>query len=241
MIYTANQPLFFPHIYMLNRYANVTALVHMNDAQFTKFGHQSRVELLDKHGKEVLLVVPLKDRNFKRLNEVEVADVEKTIRKIQQTLQMLYGRYDAYKALEPSLTEALCFLSQMATQGPITLASWNGVLFRWLKRSLNLKLEEYDSPVIVPKRPENPSEWVAAMGAAINCKTYLGGKVAQEAYIREEDFSSRGMTFVAQNYKMKPYRRYAGAMSDRATVSVLDPLFIGGPDLVHELIDVAAF
>ena len=90
--YTANQPLLFPHIYMMNRFVSCKNLVIMEEAQFTKFGHQSRVELLDHHGNEVLLKVPLKDRSFKRLDEVRLHQPERLPKKFMATTKSLYGK-----------------------------------------------------------------------------------------------------------------------------------------------------
>lgn len=238
MIYTANQTLFFPHIYMLNRYANVEHYVSMNNAQFTKFGHQSRVELMDKHGQTQLLIVPLRNRSFALLNEVQVVDPMKVQKQILNTVQALYGSRDAYKALYPTFRD-------LVTSGPthegVTLSQMDNHLLKGLFSLLALKVQWHDSEVIVPERDEHPSVWVAQMGAAINCTEYLGGGTAALAYLREEDFKSRGMTFVSQNYKMAPYKRGKDQYNSRATVSCLDPLFIGGVSLLQDLINVPAF
>lgn len=237
MRYTANQNLLFPHIYMLNRYANVDHYVSMNTAQFTKFGHQSRVEILDRHGNEQLLIIPLKGRSYKPLNEVEVLNPTKVVRNFLTTLQTVYGRQEAYKALKPWLEETLHSAPQ---EDGTTLAEFNNHVLKAIFDLLDIRCEWHDVEVILPNRPEHPSEWVADMGIAINCTQYLGGGTAQNAYLREEDFAKRGTTFVAQDYKMKPYQR-GKDLQPRATVSCLDPLFYGGVELVKELIEVPAY
>lgn len=238
MIYTANQTLLFPHIYMLNRYANVQHYVSMNNAQFTKFGHQSRVELMDKHGHEQLVIIPLRNRSFALLNEVQLADAVRTKKGILNTVQALYGSRESYNALKQSFVDAIT--SAPSHEG-VTLAEFNNHLLKWLFDLVGIKVQWHDSEVIVPNRDEHPSVWVAQMGHAINCTTYIGGGTAQAAYLREEDFAERGMSFVAQNYKMTPYLRGKNQLQDRATVSCLDPLFVGGVSLVQDLINVPAY
>lgn len=231
--YTANQPQIFPAIYMMARYARVDAYVSMNNAQVTKSGHQYRVSMVDRNGKEVMIIISLKARTYKLINEVEVADIGKDVRGILLTLQSLYGKQENYRVLKEELTELLMSLETL--EKPITLAKINKEMFKWLVDKIGLDMEMYDSEIIVPERAEHPSEWVAQMGAAINCNIYLGGEVAQKAYLRESDFIERGMRFESQNYVMTPYKRGKYEFSD-ASVSCLDPLFYGGVELVRKLI-----
>ena len=132
----------------------------------------------------------------------------------------------------------------MVTSAPshegVTLSEFNNYFLRWLFELVKVRVQWHDSEVIVPNRSEHPSEWVAEMGYAINCTDYLGGGAAQAAYLRESDFSARGMRFHPQDYKMTPYKR-GKELQCRATVSCLDPLFIGGVSLVQDLINVPAY
>lgn len=239
MIYTANQPLFFPHIYMMNRYANVDHLVHMNEAQYTRSGHQARVELLDKTGNVVLLRINLKDRSFKSINEVELFNADETITTIIRTVQMLYGAQPAYRKLKDSFVGHLEDARLMFSSGTV-LSEFDEYLLRWVLDVSGVEVVQHVSDRLLKERPEHPSEWMSELGVAINCKRYLGGAVAINSYVRASDFDSRGLDVIAQNYKMSPYKR--GSMySDRATVSCLDPLFYGGPELLQELINVPAY
>ena len=101
MIYTANQPLLFPSIYMMNRYVHCEALVVMEEAQFTKFGHQSRVEICSGQGKHYL-TVPLKDRDFKPLNKVLVDNPQMVATKMMKTLQGVYGGCAGLRPTKPA-------------------------------------------------------------------------------------------------------------------------------------------
>ncbi len=90
-MYTANQPLLLGgQIYMWNRYFQAKNLVHMMEAQFTKFGHQSRIELLNGQGQKQMFIVPLEDRNFRPLNDVYLQHPDKVGELFVKTLDALY-------------------------------------------------------------------------------------------------------------------------------------------------------
>jgi hypothetical protein len=236
--YTANQPLCMGgQLYMWNRYWNVGHLVHMTEAQFTKGGHQSRVELVTPDGKKQWLILPLVDRHLRPIDQCMVHEAGRTLRKVTGTLDALYGRFEHYRSRRGSLRDYLAYVLRAG----VDLATLNVAVFQWLYRELRLSLEQHLSRELVPGRPEDPSEWVAAMGAAISCSLYVGGGTAQRAYLRDEHFSSRNMAFVAQDFRMRPYRRPNGDEWGDASVCVLDPLFVGGLDLVAELVSVPAW
>lgn len=90
-MYTANQPLLLGgQTYMWNRYFQAKNLVHMMEAQFTKFGHQSRIELLNGQGQKQMFIVPLEDRNFRPLNDVYLQHIDKVGETFVKTLDALY-------------------------------------------------------------------------------------------------------------------------------------------------------
>lgn len=236
MIYTANQPLIFPHIYMLNRYATVDSYVSMDEAQFTKFGHQSRVELLDKHGNEVKLIINLRDRAFKSIDELYLLNVDDTIRTTKNMLQVLYGKAPFYKSHIESLHYAFYQIQQRAKTIEYTLAEFNHHLLLWLFKELRMTLDVHHSKDLVPVRPEHPSEWVCSLGKALNATQYVGGLVAKNAYVQDEDFAQAGIAYISQDFKLEPYARGRNSVNSRATVSTLDALFYIGVQGVKELI-----
>lgn len=238
-IYTANQPLLLPSIYMMNRYFHSEVLVLMEEAQFTKFGHQSRVEIMTPNGKQYL-TVPLKDRSFKPINQVQLADGPRTVDTFKKTLQAAYGKYDAFKELRSSLFAALDYAADKGN-----LADFNYWLMIWLWEVLDMKTQIMKSRDVLPQRPEHPSEWVAELGKAVICNVYLGGGTAQTAYIREEDFDKRGIALRPQKYKLPSYLSVKKQpLGDGATdgwVSILDPLLVHGVAFAKELISQPAW
>jgi hypothetical protein len=226
--FTANQPLMLGgQIYMWNRYHQVSKVVHMPQAQFTKFGHQSRIQFCDKFGTPQWFIADLTDRNFKALDEIFLADPYRTLTKLSKTLLTAYG-----SLTDPSVRDGL-----LETFDQYKKYSLGG---------LNIAMTEYLFGVIFPgqdkgtiaknERPVSASEWVAEMGIAINCKTYLGGGTAQVAYLKESDFTSRGMSLTIQDYKMGPYPLARGNRQTNSSISIIDPLLRLGVDQTRYLI-----
>lgn len=241
--YTANQPLALGgQAYMWNRYLNVDVLVHMTTAQLSKFGHQSRIELTRQDGSPQMFIIPLRNKSFKPIGEVELVNPPHTLDGLFKTLQSLYSHSMNYMLVMESLHKHL--LPVVNREG-VTLGEFNRATHDAVKEMLcptNAPFKDVVDIEVLPKRPEHPSEWVAELGVAVNCTEYIGGGTAQSAYIREEDFSSRGMTFKAQNYHMKPYPRKYGTVTKprvdqtNSMISVLDMLMCIPWDEAHDLL-----
>lgn len=234
-MYTANQPLMLGgQIYMWARYFQAKNLVHMMEAQFTKFGHQSRIVLLTRHGAPQTFIVPLEDRNFRPLNDVYVKDYEHTVENFLKTMMYLYP---------PASVQDIDFLRglrEVFSKGArYSLARLNVMVTDYIWKYLFKDMEGYATHIstkVLPVRPQDPSEWVAEMGVAINCTEYLGGGVAAQAYLQEKHFADRGMTFKSQNYKMPAYQVKKGVENTDAYVSIIDPILRLGKEATLKLI-----
>lgn len=232
--YTANQPLFFPCLYMMDRFANVGHLVFMGEAQFTKFGHQARAEIETRQGRNYL-TLPLKNRSFRPLNEIEVDNPQKWADKFSKTLQSHYGKQEGYRELKDDIDQLLHTI--VTVKKPPTAAFVGKMATLFCMYSCGIFPEVYDSEALIGERPEDASEWVSAMGRAINCTEYLGGGSAMNNYIKPEVFTRDGIRLVSQSFEMtSPYPTVSGALNSDAWISTLDPLMVGGPSLVRELI-----
>lgn len=245
--YTANQPLMLGgQIYMWNRYYEAKNLVHMMEAQFTKFGHQSRIELMNAQGQKQMFIVPLEDRNFRPLNDVYVQGPEKVGENLAKTLRALYP---AAKVKDIGFVEGLLKVFQANSR--YSLARLNVAVTDFIWQYLFCDMQGYETHVstkVLPVRPADPSEWVAEMGCAINCREYLGGGVAAQAYLQEQHFKERAMWFKSQEFKLKPYQvgkhhhskvehpSQQAIMSEDAYVSIIDPILRLGREATLELI-----
>lgn len=231
-VFTANQPLCLGgQIYMGNRYAQCDVLVHMTTAQFTKFGHQSRIELMDRQGKKFMFIIDLRDRSFKPLNQVMLMDHERTLDKLLKTVQSTYGKAPFYSEVRPLLED---FCNRVQHYPECSLSTFNTALMNRLYGVLLPGLGiAYDDDLLL-ERPEHPSAWVAAMGHAVKAQRYIGGGTAKGAYVRDEDFST--IEYVVQDFKMPTYERKGGVASSDGMVSILDPLCYLGVEGTRKLI-----
>jgi len=234
-MYTANQPLFLGGaVYMWNRYSKCKYLVHMEEAQFSKFGHQSRVELIGlSEERKSMVVLPLQGRAFKRLNECYVDSTSRTIPALVKTIQ---GMYPRKKVAEPVVLDTVCSMLMSFTGKDVTVTEFSIPLTDYLVGLLLPELKVLRSMDIVPVRDENPSIWVASFNKHLQCDQYIGGAVAGAEYINKQDFTDAGCEPVYQDYKMRPYSVGKGGMNTSAVVAVLDPVFRHGIEFAQELI-----
>lgn len=233
--YTANQPLMLGgQVYMWARYFQAKNLVHMMEAQFTKFGHQSRIELLNSQGQKQMFIVPLEDRNFRPLNDVYLQHIDKVGELFVKTLDALYP---VSKVKDANFRWGL--VETFLKNSRYSLGRLNVAVTDYIWGYLFCDMEGYATHIstkVLPVRPQDPSEWVAAMGDAINCTRYLGGGVAAQAYLQEQHFTDRQMRFESQDYKMPAYPVKKGVENSDAYVSILDPIFRLGKEATLELI-----
>lgn len=225
MMYTANQPLALGgQYYMWERYSRCTYIVDMASAQLTKKGHQSRIELMDKHGSPQMFVIDLKDRTYKPLNEVQLLDAQRTVSKLHKTLSALYAKTPYYLQVMDLIERAY---PNTIEQG-ITLAEFNSRLLRELLKTLLPETTLLLDTDVLPVRPESPSAWMAQFGHVLECNQYLGGGIAKDHYVDDQDFTE--VEYVVQDWIACPYKRGL-TYSDYAQVSILDPLMYCGTNL----------
>lgn len=232
--YTAQQPLFFPKLYMIERFRGCGYLVHMGSAQFVKGSHHNRVEVADAKGKPVFIRLPTGHVPLGTPIDKVVLKYGEGVDTLFGTLDTLYSRTTFYKVYREDLQELL--RSALPYHG--LLGALNRVVLKWLFRQFLFSgPKTWDDHQLLAERPKSPSRWVAGLGRALNAEgcgvdTFLGGADAQAAYIVPSDFAP-DLKLRTQDFKCRPYRELGG--TDPGSLSVLDALFYGGPDLVEEL------
>jgi len=225
--YTANQPLFVPMVYMLERFSVSDTVVIMREAQFQKFGHQARSVLLSAAG-EVDIIVPLANRSFKRLDEILVHNKDRWASKFLKTLQSLYGKAAYFKVHFPEVEEMIL---ELASREGLVCADIGEAMIRHAVKAAGLQCDIIASRDLIGARPPDASDWIVAMGKALGADAYIGGGAAMRAYINHQAFNAEGISLLCQEYKMTPYMGIHGEVSS-AMVGYLDPLFNGGKDLL---------
>lgn len=240
--YTANQPMLFPPIYMMERFSRVSELVLMEEAQFARRVGQANCTVIQ--GSQLIdVVLPLRGRTKRQLCDIEVHCPEEWVVRLLKTLHYGYARYESYRCLRASL-EGLCaelLILSAERDPPVLTASQAGTAtVLWcLREGLEAPPTVTGSRSLVPNRPDDASEWLARLGRAIDCTSYVCGASALEQYLDEQVLREHGIVPNPQQYRMDPYRRgRRGELQGDATVSVLDPLLVGGRELVCRVLGV---
>jgi len=226
MIYTANQTLFFPQVYMIDRFVNSDVIVLMKEAQFTKFGHQSRTSLMTKNG-EILSSVPLSDRSFKALKDVLVFEPKKWFKKFKTQLQTIYGRCYGFRFLSESLFNRLDTVTSFKD---LSIATLDRAIMEWVLMVLNIDAVLIDSIDLIGPRDPDPTEWLIKMGKAVGAGIYLCGAVSCVNYLKTERFYEEGIKLKLQDYTYPGLPDVTGTINCNGQLSILDPLMVNGPD-----------
>ncbi len=214
---------------MWQRYLNSDALVHMMTAQFSKFGHQSRNDMMDRAGRKQQVIIPLKDRNFRPLNEIQIMDPFKTFEKIEKTLKSLYGKAPHGPEMIEVYMESLCGCDDRRTTDLATVNMWlTAAIIDGFNHNVRCNVPTQFIDHELGERPDSASEWVAWMGEKVECGIYIGGGVAKDAYVDDADFERYGVKYVPQDWTMPEYFRggngkFSNSTKD-GTLSIIDPL-----------------
>lgn len=102
------QPYFFPYIGYWQLINEVDTYVIYDDVNFIKGGWINRNRIL-VNGNVTYYNIQMKDSSpFKKINEIEVANDDRTKRKMLSTLQMAYKKAPNYNEAYPLLEEIIC-------------------------------------------------------------------------------------------------------------------------------------
>jgi hypothetical protein len=219
---------------MMHRFRLVDAIVLMGEAQYSKFGHHSRADIFSKQG-PAKLSVPLKNRDFRPLNQIELDQPMRWLKKFEGTLKANYGKCPGYKDHGEELLERLQLI---AREAPI-LSVFAGATMDWANKLCGIEAVVVDAWALLGDRqPEwDASEWVAKMVEAVGGTDYLGGGAAMTNYIRRPAFKEKGIELHIQNYKMPDsYETVAGTLNLNGMTSILDPLMTIGAKKTRELL-----
>jgi hypothetical protein len=230
-LYTANQTLLFPPMYMIDRFWQVESLVFMAEAQYAS-KHQRGMELLTKNG-PIYAGPSLVKRGRRPLNEILLAEPDKWLEKFARLLQMTYGRCSGYRKLH----EALLTDMKDCLSGPdATIADLGEWSIGWTLAVLGLcdKPDLMTSTELIGERPADASEWLLKIGLTLKATDYLGGGSAMQGYMDHDLFEQHGIRLWHQDWECAGYKSLNG-WNTNGWISCLDPLMVGGPDLLWDL------
>jgi hypothetical protein len=232
--YTAQQPALFPPVYLMERMARVHHWVILEEAQFDRdnvqfkltnvAGFDERTVNTNRIGKTI--------RGLRVcFDELQVVDPEPFSRKLLLALQMNYGRCDGYKSIKPWLTDLLFEVSRRSAVNDIceyTLGALEHLLV--LGTSIQRSLR------IVPKRPVEPTAWMASFCRQLHATDYIQGRKASEAYFLKGPFEDANCRTWGQVYDI--FYETIGDRPVDARISILDALCVLGVEGTRKLLKV---
>jgi len=226
--YTVSQPQFFPLLYLLERFARVDVLVFLEESQYTRKTAQSWTVLQGPNG-PFRFNLPVHGGR-KPTNSITLAeDPNKWFSRASKTLQLTYGKFEAFRELTDELDD---ILHRVSNSKSLNDAGW--ITMKWLINQAGLATRVIRSRKLVPERPVAATEWMASFANHINATDYIQGHAAMKSYFQRGPFEDRGIRLWYQEYSTPKYDQ--GRPDFEPVVSALDPLLRGGSDLLQHLI-----
>jgi len=224
---TCTQTMYFPSIYMMERFARCHTVVWMEEAQFHRKKHMSWTKLVGPNG-AFRSVVPLRKHNQRaRLCDVYISDPKDWFIKATNQIRGNYGKQKAYKELAASFEYMLS--RAVSSERLVLLNDLGRATTEWLKFVLGLDFEIVLSRSLVDPRLEDPTEWVAELADCADATDYVQGIDSMEAYFIRDVFASRGIPVWGQKFNVPEYEQRSKEFD--SSVSMLDALFMCG---VHD-------
>jgi|GEM_PF-3241102 len=242
---TATQPLLFPPLYMIERFARCDVVVLMQEAQHSRQAEHSWVLLTSPTG-PLKVSLPCKAKNRRPIDEIEVLDLEAWCNALRHRLKTAYGKQPGYAQIAPSLD---IFLEQLALTtaadgGNPTLFDVSRRTMIWCCRVLGVFPIWHHSKYLVPERPADAVAWLAELAHAAGATDYVQGRVSIESYFTPGAFRRLGIRLWAQEWRQPGLSRLAGLSrlggQPSLRTSMLDALLIDGPERLRPLIDAGA-
>ena len=232
---TCTQPLLFPPLYMIERFARCDAVVLMQEAQHSRQAEHSWLLLTSPTG-PLKVSLPCKAKNRRPIDEIEVLDLEAWCTALRHRLKSAYGRQRGYAQIAPSLD---AFLEQLALTtaadgGNPTLFDVSRRTMIWCCRVLGVFPIWHHSKYLVPERPGSAPHWLAELAAAAGATDYVQGETSIRAYFVPGLFKEKAIRVWAQHWTPPPMPRLGDPYHLR--ISMLDALLIAGPDWLRGVI-----
>lgn len=232
--YTANQTHFFAPIYMVSRALSCDYVFLMGQAQFSNRGWQNDCKLSTKSESQPVhrLKMILLNKNRRRLCEILAEPTQWSTAK--KTLAQFYKGADGYERHQAKVNVLLDSFTEGSTAATVGAAALGLIMDVCADAGMSIPRIRSDIQA-VPERPENASAWLAEMGAFVKGLhpqeeiVYVCGGSAMETYLELDQFTSRGIQVMKQEYKMPAYWNNTGWTTD-ATLSFLDALFCSSSD-----------
>jgi hypothetical protein len=217
MIVSIHQPQFMPWLGYFDKIHKCDTFVFLDTVQFKKNEFQNRNKIKTAQG-WMWLTVPVSYKYPQHLDEVMINNVMDWRKKHLTSLTINYQRSTYFHTFFPDL-------KQFYTQHAETIAEINSESIIMLLKSLGVGKDTVFASAL-GDLPDEPSERLAAICAAIGADTYLSG-AGGKTYLDPKPFNSRGIKVVFQEFRHPVYPQLYGDFIPN--LSLLDLIFNCGP------------
>jgi hypothetical protein len=223
-IVSINQPCYLPWCGLIERIARADVHVHLDDVQYSKSTFFARNRVVDRAGREVMLVVPVRAQLHDTIQQATVPD-DGWRRKHLASLTQIYGRF-------PGATAKLDELKTLYAKPCASLADLNIETIGWLLKALGIT-----TPTV--RASELGVDGKATSRVVALCK-HLGGTEyyspsGAREYIQAEEFEAAGVKLTYQAYTPVPYEQ-APLPEFVPFLSVVDPLLRHGGEATRAVV-----
>jgi hypothetical protein len=223
VIVSINQPCYLPWCGLFERIARADVHVHLDDVQYSRSTYFAKNRVVDRTGREGMLVVPVQ------------ADVEHTFlearvpetgwrRKHVETLKQIYGRMEAGAAY-------LGELAELYKTPYENVAELNVTLTEWMLRKMEIGTRTVRSSTLGVTGASTSR--LIAICRQLGATQYYSPAGARE-YLDASAFENAGIALVFQTYAPVPYDQ--GLPTFVPYLSAVDPLFRFGGKRAKEIV-----
>jgi len=219
MLAAIHQLHYLPWLRYMEKIARADVFVVLDDVQYTKNGFQNRNKI--KHaGGWMYLTVPVRCRAGQRLDEVEIAPVNKWPARHWHALQSNYGR-------APYFREHAEALARIYERPWTHLDALNWELLGYLCAALGIETRLVRSSEL-EARGEG-TERLIRLCRAVGADCYYSGEYAAQAYLDAAAMEGAGIRVVLQEWHCPTYQQRFPEVGFIPDLSVIDLLLNEGP------------
>lgn len=223
--YSASQPLLFPYVHMVERFARCDHVVVLYEAQFTR-DKMSQVVMAGNG--PVKITVPLDKAGRRPFEDVVLLDPYAWREALKRKMAVIYGKQSGYRRHRDQFH---AFLDGLPSQS-LSCAELGHRCIQWCCELLKLGFATHVSHELVPQRPADPCAWMRSFAVPLAATDYLQGAASIESYFVPGVFAP--VRVWGQQFEVPHYRQLSSGFNPQ--VSVLDPLFMHGAEFVRELV-----
>ena len=223
MIVAIHQPNFLPWAGYFYKILKSDIFIILDDVQFTKNSYINRNKIKTPNGNQWISVpVKSKGRFGQLINEVEINSLEKTKRKIKNSIKVNYGKSkyfnEIFSMIEPMFESNM--LSEVNESLIIRICKFLNIQTRFVRSSV-LHTQQFDS-----------TEKLINLCKEVNATTYLSGfggnKYQDSLMFNKNDIELKTSTFIHPNYP----QLWGGFIPN---LSIIDLLFNCGKESIRYL------